>query len=216
MTDKQLKQEILDELDFEPSVDAAAIGVAVDDGIVTLSGHVSSYAQKIAAEHAVRRVRGVRAIAQEIEIRVPFQKKTADDEIAKRVADILRWDIMLPDDAVQLTVQGGWVTLKGQVEWQYQKEVAEADVHKLSGVVGVNNQLTLKPRVQVPDLKQKIENALKRSAATKVSDIRVTVHEGGRITLEGSVHTWYERQAAKTAAWSAPGVQSVEDRLTLS
>jgi osmotically-inducible protein OsmY len=213
MTDKQLKQEILDELDFEPSVDAAAIGVVVEDGIVTLSGHVSSYAQKIAAEHAVRRVRSVRAIAQEIEIRVPFHKKTADDEIAKRVADILRWDIMLPDDAVQITVQGGWVTLKGQVEWQYQKEVAEADVHKLSGVVGVMNQLTLKPRVQVPDLKQKIENALKRSAATKASDIRVTVHDGGRVTLEGNTYSWSERQAAIKAAWSAPGVQSVEDHL---
>lgn len=216
MTDKQLQQHILDELDFEPSVDAAAIGVAVENGIVTLSGHVSNYAQKIAAEHAVRRVRGVRAIAQEIQVRFPFDKKTADDEIAKRVADILRWDIMLPNDAVQPTVQGGWVTLKGQVEWQYQKEVAEADVRKVSGVVGVINQLTLKPRVQVPDLKQKIENALKRSAETEAKDIRVTVDDGGKITLEGNVHTWHERQAVKTAVWSAPGVQSVEDRLTFA
>ncbi len=216
MTDKQLKQEILDELDFEPSVDAAAIGVAVENGVVTLSGHVSSYAQKIAAEDAVRRVRGVRAIAQEIQIRFPSDKKTADDEIAKRVADILRWDVMLPYDAVKPMVQNGWVTLKGQVEWRYQTEVAEADVRKLSGVVGVNNQLTLKPHVQVPDVKQKIEDALRRNATTEAKDIRVTVHDGGKVTLEGNVHTWYERQAVKAAAWSAAGVQSVEDRLTLS
>lgn len=216
MTDKLLKQEILDELDFEPSVDAAGIGVAVENGVVTLSGHVSSYPQKIAAEDAVRRVRGVRAIAEEIQIRFPYDKKTADDEIAKRAADILGWNIMLSQDAIKPTVQNGWVTLKGQVEWQYQKELAEADVRKLSGVFGVNNQLTLRPGVQVPDIKQKIEDALKRNATTEAKDIRVTVHDGRKVTLEGNVHSWYERQAVKTAAWSAPGVQSVEDRLTLS
>src|SRR6516225_5815603 len=121
MSDLTLRQDILDELEFEPRIDAANIGVAVAKGVVTLTGHVSSYAQKIAAEAAARRVKGVRAIAQEIEVRFPFEKKDSDDEIAKRVADILQWDSMVPDEAIQVSVQKGWVTLSGTVDWQYQR-----------------------------------------------------------------------------------------------
>lgn len=214
MSDKQLRQDILDQLDFEPSVKATDIGVAVGDGVVTLTGHVSSYGEKIAAEQAVRRVKGVRAIAQEIEIQFPLDKKTGDDEIAKRALDMLRWSFV-PSDLVKLTVHNGLITLSGEVVWQYQKRAAEHAVRKLLGIVGVINNIRIKPQVLVPDVKQKIEDALKRSAEVEAKAIRVTVQDGNNILLEGKVHDWSERDAVKNAAWSAPGVTKVEDRLTI-
>jgi osmotically-inducible protein OsmY len=213
MSDTQLRKDILDELDYEPSVKAANIGVAVENSVVTLTGHVSSYAEKIAAEQAVRRVKGVRAIAQEIEVRFPSDKKTGDDEIAKRALDILRWSLV-PSDAVKLTVQNGLIRLSGEVEWQYQKRSAEDTVRKLSGIVGVINDIKIKPLVSVPDVKQKIEDALKRSAEVEARAIRVTVRDGGNIVLEGKVHDWLERDAVENAAWSAPGVTTVQDLLS--
>jgi len=215
MSDKDLRQFIIDELDFEPSVDAANIGVAVENGVVTLSGHVASYAEKMAAEAAVRRVKGVRAIAEEIEVRFPFDKKTADDEIAKRTLDIIRWNATVPQDRIQVTVQDGWVTLGGQVDWWYQKNAAADAVRKLSGVSGVINNVTIRPRVQPVDVKRKIEDAFKRRAEIDTQGIRVAVTDGGKITLQGSVHDWQERIAAVDAAWSAPGVVSVDDRLSI-
>jgi osmotically-inducible protein OsmY len=200
MNDKQLRQNILDELDFEPSVHAAHIGVAVDNGVVTLSGHVTSYLQKIAAEQAVRRVKGVRAIAQEIEVRYGTEKKTSDDEIAKRALDILRWSVV-PGDAISLIVQSGMITLNGEVEWQYQRIAAGDAVRKLSGVTGVINNIIIKPRVSVPDVKQKIEAALKRHAEVEANAIRVSVRDGGKVVLEGKVHDWLERDAVENAAW---------------
>ena len=140
MDDRQLQQEVLDELDFDPSIDAAHIGVAADNGVVTLTGHVFSYAEKLAVEQAARRVKGVRAVAQEIEVRYPSDKKTADDEIAKRALSIIKWDTMIPQQAVQVTVQKGLVTLAGQVNWQYQKKAAEDAVRKLSGVTRCGQQ----------------------------------------------------------------------------
>ena len=216
MSDRDLRQDILDELDYEPSVNGAHIGVAVDNGVVTLSGHVASYAEKLAAESAVRRVKGVRAIAQEIEVRYPFEKKTADDEIAKRAVDILRWSAVVPRDVVQLTVHDGWVTLSGQVDWQFQRRAAENELRKLSGIFGVINNITIQARVQPTDVKRKIEDALRRNAEIEAQGIRVTVLDGGKITLQGSVHDWHERTAAEQAAWSAPGVVSVDDRLTIA
>jgi osmotically-inducible protein OsmY len=213
MSDTQLRKDILDELDYEPSVKATNIGVAVENDVVTLTGHVSSYAEKIAAEQAVRRVKGVRAIAQEIEVRFPSDKKTGDDEIAKRALDILRWSLV-PSDAVKLTVQNGLIRLSGEVEWQYQKRSAEDSVRKLSGIVGVINDIKIKPLVSVPDVKQKIEDALKRSAEVEARAIRVTVRDGGNIVLEGKVHDWLERDAVENAAWSAPGVTTVQDLLS--
>ena len=212
MDDLQLRRNILDELDYEPSVDAANIGVAVKGGIVTLTGHVPSYAEKVAAERAVRRVRGVRAIAEEIEIRVPNEKRTSDDEIAKRAADILHWDTIVPKDAIEITVQHGWVTLSGTVGWQFQRSAAEIDIHRLSGVVGVHNQIKIEPR-RISDIQRRIEDALKRNAEIEAKDIRITV-QGGTITLVGTVHDWVEHDAIRRAAWSAPGVQSVDDQLT--
>jgi len=215
MTDKSLQQDILDELDFEPSVNAAHIGVSVDRGIVTLSGHVGSYAEKLAAEKAVRRVKGVEALAGRIEVRFPDDKKTADDEIARRALAILHWSAVLPDNAVTVRVQDGWIHLGGQVEWQYQRAAAEAEVRRLSGVKGVVNGIALKPRVQTTDIKRRIEGALKRHAELEADRIQVTVQGAGGVLLDGTVHDWRERQAAENAAWSAPGVITVEDRLRI-
>jgi osmotically-inducible protein OsmY len=213
--DRQLQQKVLDELDFDPSIDAANIGVAVDDGVVTLTGHVSSYAEKLGAEQAARRVKGVRAVAQEIEVRYPTDKKTSDDEIAKRALSILKWDTTIPLDAVQLTVQRGMVALTGQVNWQYQKKAAEDAVRKLSGVTAVVNNISLKPAVIASDIKRKIEDALTRRAQIEADTIRVDVLNGNRVKLEGKVDSWEEREAVENAAWSVAGVQSVDDRLTI-
>ncbi len=215
MSDNELKKDVLDELDFEPSVNAANIGVAVTDSVVTLSGHVSSYAQKLAAERAVRRVRGVRAVAQEIEVRFPADARVSDEDVAKRAANVLSWNSVLPVNAVKVTVHEGWVTLGGQVDWQYQKNAAEDAIRPLPGVAAVINNISIKPHVEVRDVKQKIENALKRSAEIEANGIRVIVRDGGIIMLEGKVRTVIERNAVKDAAWSAQGVRFVQDDLTI-
>ena len=214
MTDTLLRQLVLDELDFEPSVDAAHIGVAVDNGIVTLSGHVGSYAEKIAAERAAQRVKGVRGIAQELEVRYPHDKKTADDQIAERAIQIISWDAQIPSDAVMVSVQRGWVTLTGSVAWNYQKMAAEFAIRKLTGVVGVSNSIEVKPYVQTTDVKKHIADALKRHAKFESDAIRINV-DGGKVTLEGKVRAWYERNLVERAAWSVPGVRAVEDHLTI-
>jgi osmotically-inducible protein OsmY len=211
----RLRQDILDELEFEPSVNAAHIGVAVEGGVVTLSGHVGSYAEKMAAVAAARRVRGVQAIADEIEVRYPSDKKSGDDEIAKRAVDILAWDTMVPSGSIQVTVRNGWVTLSGNVDWFYQKKTAEDDVRKLTGVHGVVNNIAIKPHAKADDIKRKIEDALKRHAEVEAKAIRVTVRDKDRVLLEGTVDNWNERYAIENAAWSAAGVSSVEDRLTV-
>lgn len=212
--DLGLRQDVLDELEFEPSIDAADIGVTVKDGVVTLIGHVRSYAEKIAAERAVQRVKGVRAIAQELEVRYPERKKTADDEIAKRALAIISWDTTIPDDVIQVKVQAGWITLSGEVDWHFQKRAVEDAVRKLTGVVGVTNLLLVRPRIQADDVKHRIEEALKRNAAIEAGTIRVGV-SGGKVTLAGQVHAWYERGVAERAAWAVPGVTAVEDHLVI-
>ncbi len=215
MTDSQIQQDVLDELDFEPSVIAAHIGITVKNGVVTLSGHVGSYVEKIAAERAARRVKGVHAIAQEIDVRYPSDKKTADDEIAARALSILRWNAVVPYDAVLIKVQDGLVTLTGEVDWQFQRLAAESSIRRLSGVAGVVNAMTIKSRVKPADIKRRIENALKRSAEVEAQAIRVSSLGGGRVALEGRVHDWREREAVKRAAWSAAGVLAVDDRLDI-
>ncbi|MEI5681792.1 BON domain-containing protein [Mesorhizobium sp. CCNWLW179-1] len=211
MNDSTVRQDILDELDFEPSIDAADIGVAVENGIVTLTGHVSTYAQKVTVEDVARRVKGVKGIAQEIEVRPFGTNRTADDEIAKRAVNSINWNTSIPDDAVQVKVQKGWVTLTGKVEWQYQKSAATDTVRDLAGVVGVSNQIEIKQRASALDVKKRIEDALKRNAKIEAQAIKVNILDGGKVTLEGRVHGWSERSAAERAAWSAPGVNTVED-----
>lgn len=212
MSDIALRQHILNELEFEPSLDAAHIGVGVEDGVVTLTGYVHSFAEKAIAEQAVARVKGVRALAQELQVRYPQNKKTDDDQIAKRALKIIAWDTTVPDDKVKIKVQNGWVTLSGEVEWSYQKTGAEEAVRKLSGVIGVTNLITVRPHADGRNVKHRIEEALKRNAQVEAKEIRVTV-DGGKVTLEGNVPAWHERAVAEKAAWSAPGVSAVEDRI---
>lgn len=215
MNDNQLRQNVIDEFEFDPRFCGEHIGVAVEKNVVTLTGHVESYAEKLAAIAAAQRVKGVKAIAEEIEVRYPFQKKTEDDQIAKRAIDILNWDVMIPEDSVKVLVRDGWVTLSGEVNWQYQRKAAEDDVRKLSGVRGVTNQIAIRPRVDASNVKGKIEAALKRHAELEANAIRISVQQGNRIVLEGKVDNWEERVAAENAAWSAPGVEWVEDLLTI-
>lgn len=212
MTDKDLRRDVLDELDFDPSLDAADIGVAVADGVVTLTGHVGSYAEKVEVERAVRRVKGVRAIAQEIRVRRPDAKKIEDDQIAARALAIIDWSVHLPKGDIQVKVAQGWVTLTGKVPWQYQAMGAEAAVRKLSGVVGVSNVIAIRPEVQPAAVKEKILEAFKRGAVFEADGIKVSV-EGDKVTLDGAVAAWAEREAAERAAWSVPGVRFVEDRI---
>lgn len=214
MQDTTLRQIILDELEFEPSIDAANIGVAVDDGIVTLTGHVSTYWEKTVAEDAVKRVKGVKGIAEEIEVRLAGTSVTADDEIAKRAVNALTWNVSIPKDKIQVKVQKGWITLTGKLEWQYQKNAAADAVRGLAGVTGVSNHIEIAPRALISDVKKRIEDALKRDAEVEAKAIRVDV-VGGKVTLQGKVKAWSERQSAERAAWSSPGVKSVEDRISI-
>jgi osmotically-inducible protein OsmY len=214
ISDLQLRQDVLDELEFEPSVNAAHIGVTANRGVVTLTGFVTSYAEKTTAERAARRVKGVKAIAEEIEVRLPSDTKRADDEIAARAIDIVKWQVGLPADRIKVKVEKGIVTLTGEVDWQFQKTEADHVVHKLSGVVDVLNQIRVASPVQAVEVKEKIENALRRSAELEASRITVET-EGGRVILKGRVHAWYERDIAERAAWSAPGVTEVQDRILI-
>jgi osmotically-inducible protein OsmY len=214
MDDLELRQLVIDELEFDPSINAANIGVSVEKGVVTLSGHVASYVEKIAAERLVERVKGVKAIAQEIEVRYPDHQKRSDDEIAQRAVNILHWSVHVPDGSIHVKVEKGWVTLTGAVEWQYQRHAAESAVRKLSGISGVSNLIEIRPRVAASDVHRKIMDSLKRNAEIEADSIRVIVNDD-KVTLEGKVKAWYERGLAERAAWSAPGVKAVEDRLTL-
>ena len=215
MNDKELRQFVLDELEYEPSIDAANIGVAAEHGVVTLTGYVTDYAQKMAAERAAWRVKGVKAIAQEIEVRLPGDKKQNDDEIAQRILNIFAWSIVVPKDKIKVKVSDGWVTLSGQVDWNYQRAAAEAEVRKLSGVKSVVNDIALSPIAHEGDVKQRIHDALQRHAEIEASRIRVDIKDSGIVSLEGQVDNWDERQAVTRAAWSAPGVRMIQDHLKI-
>lgn len=211
-TDAQLQHDVIAELEWEPSVDHAHIGVAVRNGIVTLSGFVSSYGDKLAAERAALRVRGVHGLAEEIHVRFPTDPKTSDGEIARRIVDIIAWDTSIPTDAVDVKVEQGWVTLSGKVDWHYQRETARQDAAKIPGVKGVSNAIDVRPRATATDVKERITAAYQRAAAGEASGVEVKV-EGGTVKLAGKVKNWRERAVAERAAWSAPGVTRVEDNI---
>lgn len=215
MSDLSLRQDILEALAFEPSIDAADIGVAVESGTVTLTGHVSTYGQKMTAERIVMRVRGVRAVAEEIEVRPMGKHLNADDEIAKRVVLLLDWNSSVPHGAVQVKVAQGHVTLTGKVAWNYQKLAASDILHILEGVTGITNAIEIEADPDACDIGQKIAAALKRDAALAADVISVEV-ENRKVTLSGAVLTWAEREAAERAAWSTPGVEQVVDRITVA
>jgi osmotically-inducible protein OsmY len=213
MDDLTLREQVLDELEFEPSIDAAHIGVSVRDGVVTLTGHVGAYFEKVAAESAVKRVRGVRAIAQDIQVRRPERKKWADDEIAGRAVKILSWDTTIPDGQIMVKVDNGWITLSGGVDWHFQRAAAEAAVTKLGGVVGVSNLINVRA-AKASDVKMRVQKALERSAVIEADRIRVKVI-GGAVMLDGKVRDWRERAVAEAAAWGVPGVTEVQDALAI-
>ena len=200
MGDKELRLDILEELDLEPSFDAADIGVAVDGNVVTLTGHVRSFSDKVTVRDIVERIPGVRAIADDIEVRPIGAHITADDEIAKRIVNTLKWNSSVPDEKITTTVTKGWVTLEGDVEWHYQSTATEQAVRRLVGVTGVNNRIKITPAVKPADVSDRIQKALKRDAELDASAIRVNV-AGSRVTLEGRVRYLGERRAAERAAW---------------
>jgi osmotically-inducible protein OsmY len=214
MIDIDIRQSVLDALEFEPSIDAASIGVAVDNGIVTLTGHVPTYREKLRAEELAMAVRGVKGIAQEIEVRPVGAHPAADDEIAQRILDVLRWSTGLPADAVKVKVQSGWVTLSGRVEWNYQRESAARAIRDLAGVKGVTNAILIAPKASPADIRDRIVQALKRQAELDMKNIRIEVSEGA-VTLEGKVHSLTERRVAEQAVWAVPGIREVRDRLSV-
>jgi osmotically-inducible protein OsmY len=211
-TDHELQKDVLAELRWEQGVEASEIGVAVKDGVVTLTGKVDTYLKKWRAEEAAHRVNGVIAVANDIEVRTIGER--TDTDIAAAAVHALKWDASLPADKIQVTVDKGWVTLKGELEWQYQKQEAERVIRRLWGVKGVSNLITLKPLASPSDLKKKIEDALVRSAQVDAKGITVEVH-GSKAILKGKVRSWAERQEAERTAWLAPGITAVDNQITL-
>lgn len=214
-TDEQLQHDVLAELEYEPSVDHADVGVAVNDGVVTLSGFVKTYAAKLAAERAARRVAGVRALAEEITVRFDSDPKTADHEIAKRILDMFTWNVLVPDEVIKVKVEHGFVTLTGTVDWNYQREEARKVAGKVKGVKGVSTIIDVRKHVSAWDVKQRIMASIKRQADEDANAITVTA-EDGNVTLSGRVKAWSERRIAENAAWAAPGVTRVIDNIAVA
>ena len=215
-TDLQLQRDVLDELKFEPSIREAEIGIAAMAGVVTLTGFVDSYAEKFSAERTAERVGGVKAVADEIKVKLPGAHQRSDTDIAHAVVNALRWDIQVPDDRIKATVDDGWIALDGEVEWQYQKWAAEGAVRNLTGVKGVSNLLTVKPRnASTHEVGQKIKDSMRRHAERDADRITIEAKDG-RVTLRGTVNSFAERQDAERAAWQALGVTNVEDLIAVT
>lgn len=215
MDNLKLQHEIMEELQWEPSIEPAEIGVAVQDGIVTLTGTVSSYAEKLACEKAAKRVQGVLGVAQEIKVRLPDSYARSDAEIAQVAVQALSWNVLVPKGAVMVEVEHGWLTLTGEVTWAFERDAAEGAVRTLFGVCGVTDLIALKPKASPRDVRSEIKRALHRSAEVDAGNIQVETHEGA-VTLTGRVHSWLARDEASSAAWAAPGVTTVENHLSVS
>jgi osmotically-inducible protein OsmY len=213
-TDSQIQQDVIDQLKWEPILNASQIGVAVKNGIVTLSGQVDSYAKKLAAENATRKIAGVKAIAEDIQIGVSPTFKRTDADIAEAVLNALKWHSYVQEEKIKIRVENGVVRLEGEVEWEYQRNSAKAAVENLSGVVSVINLIALKPKIKPYDIQQKISSAFSRSAIIDSGKISVEI-VGSKVVLRGNVRSFAEKEDAENAAWSAPGVSSVENRIEL-
>jgi osmotically-inducible protein OsmY len=215
MTDREIKAQVESALDWEPSVDASDVGVSVDDGVVTLRGNVPSYVDKGAAERATLRVYGVKAVADELNVRLLAGYERSDSDIALAAVAALKWHTLVPPDRVTVVVGNGWLTLQGTVEWQYQKNAAAGAVKALTGVKGIANEIVVAPHVNTANVQAKIEAAFKRSAEIDARRVHVTAQDG-QVVLTGNVRSWAERQEAERAAWAAPGVILVDDRITIT
>jgi osmotically-inducible protein OsmY len=214
MTDKDLKHNVERALEWEPSIDAGDIGVSVDAGVVTLRGNVASYAEKLTAERVALAIYGVKGLANDLVVHLSSLFQRTDTEIAHAAVDALRWNALLPRDRITVTVANGWLELQGTVDWQYQKDAAVRTVRDLTGVKGVANKIAVKSRVKAADVKAEIEAAFRRSAEIDARRINVTA-ANGTVILSGNVHSWSERRQAERAAWAAPGVIQVDDRLAI-
>jgi osmotically-inducible protein OsmY len=213
--DRHLQESVLAELDWEPSVSAAHIGVTAADGVVTLSGHVATFAEKRATETAARRVRGVKAVVEELEVRLSSSGTRDDEAIAAAAVHRLVWDVSVPRDAIKIQVEKGWLTLTGEVDWHYQKESAEQDLRRLPGVIGISNQIAIKRKVDVSNISDDILHALHRSWFFDPKTVTVTAREG-TVVLAGTVKSPHERQVAAATAWAAPGVTDVRNELVVA
>ena len=213
-SDLDIQRDVLNELKWEPRVSAAHIGVSVKEGVVTLTGHVESLAEKSAAERAAKRVAGVRAVANEIEVQLPESSRRSDEDIARGVVHALYSKFFVPAEQIKVTVNKGWVTLEGEVKWRFQKNLAEKTVRNVRGVVGVSNYITVTPGVSPTEVKSRVEEALKRSAEVDASRITVEV-QGDRVILRGRVRSWAEKEEAERTAWSAPGITEVDNQIVV-
>ena len=213
-TDAQLQKDVMDEIKYEPSTTSAQIGVSVANGVVTLSGTVATYAEKWAVERAAERVQGVKGIAEEITIKLQGPHARTDAEIAGAAINAIKWHVWVPDD-IQVVVAQGWVTLKGEVNSQYQRTAAKDAVCFMSGVKGVSNDIILKTTVRASAVKDEIEKALVRHAKVDAGTVKVAV-DGGTVTLSGSVRSWSEKNEAGTAAWKAQGVNAVKNDIAVA
>ena len=214
MTDGSLRQAVIDELEWEPRVDAAGIRVAVENDVVTLTGRVGTYAEKSAAEKAAGRVIGAKAVVEELDVHYPFEPPS-DTDIAHYARQALAWDVEVPKESVEVKVGRGWVTLLGIVDWYFQRDAAEKDIRRLRGVRGVSNDIEIRPQVRASEVTTEIKAALSRNAQIDAEKINVTA-DGGKVILTGKVNSLQERRLAQHTAWSAPGVEWVDDELTVA
>lgn len=214
-TDLELQKDVQDELKWEPKLRGSEIGVSAHNGIITLTGIVDRYTKKIAAEKAAERVAGVKIIAQEIEVRISKAGKKSDTEIAKAILESFKWNSEIPEDSIKLRVENGWVFIEGEVEWQYQKDLIREAIEPIQSVKGISNYVTIQPKLESSIIKENIRKALLRNAAIEANNIKLEITDK-KVILKGTVHSWFEKNEIEKAAWSAPGVEVVEDDLIIS